>query len=101
MKPESSNSKVGRTFAEAHLLATPRTDSNEQSWRREYERSRECGWPSIGYVVDADFARELERENKALRDALNLARQHIASEFGFENWRIEQVDKVANDQALP
>ena len=42
-----------------------------------------------------ELARALERETK-LRQALSLARQYIAGEFGFENWRIEKVDEMAN-----
>ena len=37
----------------------------------------------------------LDRENTALESALNLAKQHIAAEFGFEDWRIEQINKLA------
>lgn len=49
-------------------LATPRTDFAEAVWSREYERSRECGWPSIGNVVDSNLARDLERELAKLRE---------------------------------
>lgn len=39
---------------------------------------------------------QLEQENKALRSALLLAKQHIAEAFGVENWRIEQVNNLAS-----
>ena len=38
-------------------------------------------------------------ENDRLKKALALARQHLASEFGDENWRIRQVDKLTNAKA--
>lgn len=66
---------------------TPRTDAEASD-----------GWSGDAICVGADFARELERENDRLRRALSVARQHIASEFGFQNWRIEQVDQLANKQ---
>lgn len=52
-------------------------------------------------LVPAQFARELERENNRLRRALSVARQHIAAEFGFEDFRIEQVDQLANVRHEP
>ncbi len=48
-------------------MTTPRTDANEEAWIREYEKTREAGWPPIRCVVDSDFARELEREVQSLK----------------------------------
>ena len=48
-------------------------------------------------MVAADVARQLELENIRLKNALNLAKQHIAAEFGYDNWRIEQVDNVSKN----
>jgi hypothetical protein len=73
---------------------TPRTDFAEAAWSREYERSRECGWPSIGNVVDSDFARDLERELAKLREVseglLYYAKEWLGQQEynmrGYEHW---------------
>lgn len=51
---------------------TPRTDENA-IYGADYSMSH-----SLQYVVDADFARELERENAAAREALALAHAILA-----------------------
>lgn len=52
-------------------MNTPQTDKAERDWEQDYERIRECGWPSMGHAVDADFARELELENNLIRSLLS------------------------------
>lgn len=52
-------------------MSTPKTDRAERDWEQDYERIRECGWPSMGHAVDSDFARDIELENNLLRSLLS------------------------------
>jgi len=47
-----------------------------------------------------ELSRSLDRE-ASLRSALALAKQYIAGEFGFENWRIEKIEELAEAPQAP
>lgn len=36
----------------------------------------------------------LEAEKKRLKKAVSLAKQHIAADYGFEDWRIKQIEET-------
>ena len=36
----------------------------------------------------------LEAENERLKKAVSLAKQHIAADYGFEDWRVTQIDSA-------
>lgn len=75
--------------------STPRTDAEESTF--------DSGWIQ-GSFVDADFARELEREAAGLRDAMQKARNRLnESAFTcFMNDLPQLVDEVEEmlDKAL-
>lgn len=58
---------------------TPRTDVHAFDWTAIARREAPA---NSAYVVDADFARQLERENARLREAL----QNVMKFFGNAEW---------------
>jgi len=71
-------------------IPTPRTDA-------EAVRGRSTAFPRASYFVDADFARQLERENAVMRHlAKNIVDAYDSRFFRAGQWAEHIISTAAN-----